>query len=73
MSEEDDDGEDEAEAEREVEAKPAVELDPIKAKTMLPMAMIKAKRAAGEDTWNSLASEEKKRLTQVQLEILAKK
>lgn len=66
--EEDDSSEDEAESKP-----PPVELDPIKAKKMLPMAMIKAKRAAGEETWNSFSSEEKKRLTQVQLEILAKK
>lgn len=55
------------------EEEPDVELDPLKAKKMLPMAMIKAKRAAGEDVWNTLSSEEKKRLTQVQLQVLARK
>ncbi len=50
-----------------------VELDPIKAKKMLPMAMMKAKRVAGDEVWNTLSSEQKKHLTQVQLQILAKK
>lgn len=50
-----------------------VELDPVKAKKMLPMAMIQAKRAAGDDVWNALSSEEKKHLTQLQLKVLAKK
>jgi SAM-dependent methyltransferase len=50
-----------------------VELDPIKAKKMLPMAMIQAKRSAGEEVWNTLSSEEKKRLTEVQLQVLARK
>lgn len=68
-AEEDDGGESDDDA----SATPVVELDPIKAKKLLPMAMIKAKRAAGEDVWNSLSSEEKKRLTQTQLEVLAKK
>jgi mRNA (guanine-N7-)-methyltransferase len=52
---------------------PEVELDPIKAKKMLPMAMIQAKKAAGEEVWNALSSEEKKRRTQLMLQVLAKK
>ena len=52
---------------------PAFVLDPVKAKTLLPMAMMKAKRAAGEDQWSSLSSEEKKRLTQLELVKLAAK
>jgi SAM-dependent methyltransferase len=56
------------------EKKPhVVELDPIKAKKMLPMAMMKAKKAAGAEQWNSLSSDEKKRLTQIELEKLAGK
>jgi SAM-dependent methyltransferase len=70
--EEEEEEEEEAEPEPEKEA-PAVELDPIKAKKMLPMAMMKAKRAAGEDEWKTLSSEEKKRLTQIELEKLAAK
>jgi hypothetical protein len=40
---------------------------------MLPMAMIQAKKAAGEEVWNALSSEEKKRRTQLMLQVLAKK
>jgi mRNA (guanine-N7-)-methyltransferase len=69
-NEEDDNAESDEEPPKE---EPEVELDPIKAKKMLPMAMIKAKRSAGEEVWNSLSSEEKKRLTQVELQVLAKK
>ena len=70
--EEDEEEEEEAVPEPEKEA-PTVELDPIKAKKMLPMAMMKAKRAAGAEEWKSLSSEEKKRLTQIELEMLAAK
>jgi len=52
--------------------KPKVELDPIKAKKMYPMAMMKAKRAAG-DQWNSFSRDEKEELTQIELEKLAAK
>jgi SAM-dependent methyltransferase len=53
--------------------KPPVELDPIKAKKMLPMAMMKAKRSVGEEVWKNLSSDEKKRLTQLELEKIAAK
>ena len=73
--EEEEENDDSGESDDEpVEAQgPQVELDPVKAQKMLPMAMIQAKKAAGEEVWNSLSSEEKKRLTQLKLQILAKK
>ena len=43
-------------------------VDPVKAKKMLPMAMMKAKKNVGADNWNMLSSDEKKRLTQIELE-----
>jgi len=49
-----------------------VELDPIKAKKMYPMAMMKAKKIAG-DQWNSFSREEKEERTQIELETLAAK
>lgn len=58
---------DEPEAKPE-ESKPA--LDPIKSKKMLPMAMMKAKKNVGAEKWQELSSEEKKRLTQIELENL---
>ncbi len=65
---------DEEEGNEEIEEspKPKVELDPIEAKKMYPMAMMKAKRAAG-DQWNSLSRDEKEELTQIELEKLAAK
>jgi len=62
----------EDEDEDEIEAPPKIELDPIKAKKMYPMAMMKAKRAAG-DKWSLLTREEKEELTQLELEKLAAK
>lgn len=57
--EEDENGDNDDEAE--------VEIDPaIKAK-MLPMAMMRAKKEAGGDVWNTLPSEEKTRLTTIML------
>ena len=48
------------------------EVDPaIKAK-LLPMAMIKAKRASGQDVWAGLSSEEKENLIEIELKKLAK-
>lgn len=70
-AEHDDGGESDEEAQKEDE--PKIGLDPIKAKTMLPMAMVQAKKAAGEDVWKTLSSEEKKRLTELKLKVLAKK
>jgi mRNA (guanine-N7-)-methyltransferase len=61
------------ESDDEEEKTPTVELDPIKAKKMLPMAMMKAKKIAGEDKWKSLSSDEKKRWTQIELEKIAAK
>ena len=49
-----------------------IELDPIKAKKMYPMAMLKAKRNAG-DHWNSFSKDEKEERTQIELEKLAAK
>jgi len=64
--------EEEENEEIEEAPKPKVELDPIKAKKMYPMAMMKAKRAAG-DQWNSFSRDEKEELTQIELEKLAAK
>jgi hypothetical protein len=61
------------ESEDEEEKKPTVQLDPIKAKSMLPMAMMKAKKKAGEEKWKSFSSDEKKRWTQIELEKIAAK
>ena len=36
-------------------------------KKKFPMAMVKAKKLAGEDLWNSLSSEEKKERTNAEL------
>jgi mRNA (guanine-N7-)-methyltransferase len=72
LEEEEEAEQDESEDEGEKES-PPVELDPIKAKKMLPMAMMKAKRAAGEEKWKSLSSDEKKQLTQIELEKIAAK
>lgn len=62
----------EEDEEEEEAAPPRVELDPIKAKKMYPMAMMKAKRSAGEQ-WNSFSREEKEERTQIELEKLAAK
>ena len=43
-------------------------VDLIKEKKLLPMAMMKAKKNAGADKWQELSSDEKKRLTQIELE-----
>jgi mRNA (guanine-N7-)-methyltransferase len=71
-NEEEDDGDDDDEALLSEPEKPAVELDPIKVKKMYPMAMMKAKRAAG-DLWNSFSKEKKEELTQIELTKLAAK
>mmetsp|Transcript_29074 Transcript_29074/g.78683 ORF Transcript_29074/g.78683 Transcript_29074/m.78683 type:complete len:915 (+) Transcript_29074:207-2951(+) len=64
--------EDDDEEGTEEPTRPKIELDPIKAKKMYPMAMMKAKRNAG-DMWNSFSREEKEELTQIELEKLAAK
>ena len=69
----DEDEDDEGECEDGEEETPTPELDPIKAKKMLPMAMMNAKRTAGADKWATLSSEEKKKLTQIELNKIAAK
>eukprot|EP00536_Pseudo-nitzschia_multiseries_P002176 jgi/Psemu1/183093/e_gw1.29.107.1 len=64
--------EDDDEEEAEEATAPKIELDAIKAKKMYPMAMMKAKRNAG-DQWNSFSREEKEELTQIELQKLAAK
>mmetsp|Transcript_26170 Transcript_26170/g.61480 ORF Transcript_26170/g.61480 Transcript_26170/m.61480 type:complete len:890 (+) Transcript_26170:198-2867(+) len=64
--------EEQEEDEEEEPTKPKVELDPIKVKKMYPMAMMKAKRAAG-DQWNTFTREEKEERTQIELVKLAAK
>lgn len=66
--EEEEEDQNQEESEDEGERRPTVKLDPIKAKAMLPMAMMKAKKAAGEDVWKSLSGDDKKRRTQIELE-----
>jgi mRNA (guanine-N7-)-methyltransferase len=66
----DDDGDNEPDRSQEEHK---VELDPIKAKAMVPMAMMKAKKAVGDDTWKTLSSEAKNGLMQIELEKLARK
>ena len=62
----DDDEDDEMDEDDEPE-----EIDPaIKAK-FLPMALMKAKKASGSDAWASLSSEEKNRLTEMELRKMA--
>ena len=39
---------------------------------VMPMAMIKAKKAAGNDVWVGLSTEERMQLTEVELKKLAK-
>jgi hypothetical protein len=62
---------DESDNEQEKEEAPAVVLDPIKAKKLFPVAMMKAKKSVGPDEWKSLSSDEKNRLTQIELEKIA--
>lgn len=56
-----------------IEEQAPTELDVVKSQKLLPMAMIKAKRVAGDDVWNTLSSDEKKRLTQIQLQLMLQK
>uniref|UniRef100_A0A7S4AT26 mRNA (guanine-N(7))-methyltransferase n=1 Tax=Pseudo-nitzschia australis TaxID=44445 RepID=A0A7S4AT26_9STRA len=75
--EDEDDGDDQSEAnedeeEMEEPTRLKIELDPMKAKKMYPMAMLKAKRNAG-DQWNSFSKDEKEERTQIELEKLAAK
>eukprot|EP00980_Cylindrotheca_fusiformis_P010109 scaffold2243_cov122-Cylindrotheca_fusiformis.AAC.25 len=59
------------ESDDEEDQRATVRLDPIKAKKMLPVAMIKAKKATGEAEWRNLSSDEKTRRTQIELEKIA--
>jgi SAM-dependent methyltransferase len=65
-----DESDEEEEEEDAVEEEPA-EIDPLLKAKLMPMAMMKAKRAAGDDVWKSLASDEKTRLTGIELQKLA--
>jgi mRNA (guanine-N7-)-methyltransferase len=56
--------------EEDVEQEPA-EIDPVLKAKLMPMAMMKAKRVAGDEVWKSLASDEKTRLTGIELQKLA--
>lgn len=47
------------------------DIDPIKKAKVLPMAMMKAKKAIGDEAWKALSSEEKTRLTDHELRRLA--
>jgi mRNA (guanine-N7-)-methyltransferase len=47
------------------------DIDPIKKAKLLPMAMMKAKKAIGDEAWKALSSEEKTRLTDQELRRLA--
>jgi len=47
-----------------------VKIDSMEEKKKLPIAMMKAKKTAGEEKWKGLSSEDKKRLTQIELKKL---
>jgi mRNA (guanine-N7-)-methyltransferase len=65
--------EEEEEEADEDEGKELSTIDPaIKAK-LFPMALTKAKKAAGVEAWSALSSEEKNRLTEIELRKLAAK
>lgn len=49
-----------------------VKIDPIEEKRKIPIAMMIAKKTAGEEKWKGLSSDEKKRLTQIELKKLLK-
>jgi SAM-dependent methyltransferase len=59
------------EEEEDAEEEEPAEIDPMLKAKLMPMAMMKAKRAAGDDVWKSLASDEKTRLTGIELQKLA--
>eukprot|EP00934_Nitzschia_sp_Nitz4_P006246 Nitzschia sp. Nitz4//scaffold2_size372955//172653//174965//NITZ4_000422-RA/size372955-processed-gene-0.106-mRNA-1//-1//CDS//3329546775//6236//frame0 len=50
-----------------------IEIDPILAKKLFPLAMINAKKKAGAETWQALSTEEKNHRTQLELQNLVKK
>lgn len=64
MTDMDDDSEEEQEED-------LPEVDPALKTKLLPMAMMKAKKAVGNDEWNELSSEEKTRLTDIELRKMA--
>jgi len=47
-----------------------VKIDSMEEKKKLPIAMMKAKKTAGEEKWKGLSSDDKKRLTQIELKKL---
>jgi hypothetical protein len=57
--------------EEDTEEQEPAEIDPALKAKLMPMAMMKAKRVAGDDVWKSLASDEKTRLTGIELQKLA--
>ena len=62
LKEEDEDDVDDAD-----QAIPAVDLSSKKAKNLLPIALLKAKKVAGNDIWGRISNEEKKQRTNVEL------
>jgi mRNA (guanine-N7-)-methyltransferase len=58
--------------EEEDDEEEEVELDPKVKEKLIPMAMMKAKKAAGADVWSHLSSEEKKSLIEIEVVKLAK-
>jgi hypothetical protein len=46
------------------------EIDPVLKAKLMPMTMMKAKRVAGDEVWKSLASNEKTRLAEIELQNL---
>lgn len=59
------------EEEEDAEEEEPAEIDPALKAKLMPMAMMKAKRVAGDEVWKSLASDEKTRLTRIELQKLA--
>jgi hypothetical protein len=66
-----DDSEEDSDSQEDPAAAPSLELDPATKAKLLPMAMMKAKRSIGDETWKSLSSDEKTRLTDAELRKLA--
>ena len=66
------DNEEAYESEDEPEEEKPFEIDPKLKMKLMPMAMMKAKKAVGSDAWQDLPSEEKTRLTEIEVIKLAK-
>jgi SAM-dependent methyltransferase len=58
-------------SEQQVTASTEATASAVSSAKLLPMAMMKAKNAVGKEKWDSLSSEEKKELTQIQLDAMA--